>query len=307
MTQQLRILKKIILVTVLLSFHAGMVNAQHEKLLKKVDSLASGITGKIGFQVRLLETGQQLGYNQDKHFVMQSVFKFPIAVMLLDEVDHGRLSLAQQVFINKSSLHQTVSKLYEKYPEGNVSVPLREILQDMVVYSDNNACDIILGLLGGGHRLTVYLHKHGVKKINVQFNEAGMHADWKNQYANWCTPDAQIRLLTMVFEQSLLKKETNTLLRDLMRETYVAPKRIRYLLPKFTPVEHRSGTSSTNNKGLSAATNDVGIITLPNGKHLAIAIFLMDSFEDAEKRDAIIAQIAKAAFDEFGANRLENK
>jgi beta-lactamase class A len=291
MTQQLRILKKIILVTVLLSFHAGMVNAQHEKLLKKVDSLASGITGKIGFQVRLLETGQQLGYNQDNHFVMQSVFKFPIAVMLLDEVDHGRLSLAQQVFINKSSLHQTVSKLYEKYPEGNVSVPLREILQDMVVYSDNNACDIILG----------------VKKINVQFNEAGMHADWKNQYANWCTPDAQIRLLKMVFEQSLLKKETNTLLRDLMRETYVAPKRIRYLLPKFTPVEHRSGTSSTNNKGLSAATNDVGIITLPNGKHLAIAIFLMDSFEDAEKRDAIIAQIAKAAFDEFGANRLENK
>ena len=299
MTNISRFRLKVIAVLLFILLQAGFVTAQHQKLIKKVDSLQNKITGRIGFQVRLLETGDDLGYNQQRHFVMQSVFKFPIAVMLLDEADHGRFSLGQQIFIAKSSLHKTVSKLYEKYPEGNVTVPLMEILGDMLIYSDNNACDIIIGLLGGEKKITDYLHAHGIIDMNIKYNEARMHSAWKNQYANWCTTEAQIKLLKMIFDQSILDKESNTLLRSLMRETYVAPKRIRYLLPRATPVEHRSGTSATDANGMSAATNDVGIITLPDGRHLAIAIFLMDSFENAEKRDAIIAEIAKAAFDEF--------
>jgi beta-lactamase class A len=299
MTHKFPFIKIILIITALTLFQVGFVKAQYEKLLKKVDSLAKGTTGKIGFQAELLETGENAGYNQDQHFVMQSVFKFPIAVMLLSEVDAGKLDLNKKIFIPKSKLHKTVSKLYDKYPEGNVSIPLLEILQDMLVYSDNNACDVILELLGGGKILTQYLHRHGIKEIEVKFNEAQMHVAWGNQYANWCSPNAQINLLKKVFDQSILKAQSNTLLRDLMRETYVAPKRIRYNLPKLTPVEHRSGTSSTNNKGLSPATNDVGIITLPDGKHLSIAIFLMDSYENAEKRDSVIAAIAKATFDEF--------
>ena len=299
MTNTFRLFRKIILVTILFLFITNLANAQHEQLYNKVNSLATGITGKIGLQVQLLETGDNFGFNHRRHFPMQSVFKFPIAVMLLNEVDDGKFNLDQKIYISKSKLNKTVSKLYEKYPGGNVEVPLLEILQDMLIYSDNNACDLILELLGGERKLTKYLHRHGIKKINVKFNEAQMHAAWKNQYSNWCTPEAQTRLLKMVFEQSILKPKSNALLRDLMRETYVAPKRIRYLLPKSTPVEHRSGTSSTNSEGLSPATNDVGIITLPDGRHLAIAIFLMDSYEDAEKRDSIIAEIAKAAFDEF--------
>lgn len=299
MTHKLRLFKKIITFTTLLLFTTNLANAQHEDLLNKMNSLATEITGKIGLQVQLLETGDNFGFNSQEHFVMQSVFKFPIAVMLLNEVDDGKLNLEQKIYIPKSRLHKTVSKLYDTYPDGNVDVPLLEILQDMLLYSDNNACDIIIELLGGERKLTRYLHSQGIRDINVKYDEAQMHAVWKNQYSNWCSPDAQITLLKMVFERKVLKPTNNALLRDLMRETYVAPKRIRYNLPMFTPVEHRSGTSSTNRAGLSPATNDIGIITLPTGRHLAVAIFLMDSYENAEKRDSIIAEIAKAAFDEF--------
>jgi beta-lactamase class A len=86
---------------------------------------------------------------------------------------------------------------------------------------------------------------------------------------------------------------------SLMEHTFVAPKRIRGLLPAGTIIAHRSGTSGTDEKGLSPATNDVGVITLPNGKHLAIAIFLSDSYLPDDKRDEVIAKIARAAFDEF--------
>ena len=51
--------------------------------------------------------------------------------------------------------------------------------------------------------------------------------------------------------------------------------------------------------GVSAATNDIGIITLPDGRHLAVAVFLSDSKAPAEARDAAIAKVARAGWDRF--------
>jgi beta-lactamase class A len=59
---------------------------------------------------------------------------------------------------------------------------------------------------------------------------------------------------------------------------------------------HKSGTSDTEH-GLTAATNDIGLITLPDGRRLAIAIFVTDSTAGEAKRDAVIARIARAAYD----------
>jgi beta-lactamase class A len=46
------------------------------------------------------------------------------------------------------------------------------------------------------------------------------------------------------------------------------------------------------------ATNDIGLIMLPDGRRLAIAVFITDSTADEATRDAVIARIAKAAYDE---------
>jgi beta-lactamase class A len=63
-------------------------------------------------------------------------------------------------------------------------------------------------------------------------------------------------------------------------------------------VAHRTGTSSTVN-GVTAATNDVGLVTLPNGNHLAIAVFVSDSKADMVTREAAIAKISKMMWDEW--------
>ena len=49
--------------------------------------------------------------------------------------------------------------------------------------------------------------------------------------------------------------------------------------------------------GITSATNDIGIITLPDGRHLAVAAFVSDSAANDDTRDAIIARLAKAAWD----------
>ncbi|MGA7915229.1 MAG: hypothetical protein WCA00_08350, partial [Candidatus Acidiferrales bacterium] len=60
---------------------------------------------------------------------------------------------------------------------------------------------------------------------------------------------------------------------------------------------HKTGSSGTRN-GVAFATNDIGLITLPDGRRLAIAIFVTDSKADEATRDAVIARIAKAAYDQ---------
>lgn len=286
----------------LLSLATSAQNSNHIRLRKKIDLLAKSSSGKLGVSIKLLENNDTLSYNDDQQYPMQSVFKFPIAVSLLRSVDLSSVTLDQDILLTKADLPKTVSALLEKYPEGNVKVSVKEILTDMVTVSDNNACDILMKLLGGPKMITKDIHDVGVSQLEIKGNEAEMYADWELQYRNWSRPSAQVELLSLIFHQSILSKKNNDLLMQLMLSTYVAPGRIRGLLPKGTPLAHRSGTSGTNEQGLAPATNDVGIITLPNGRHLAIAIFLMDSSDEAKTRDLLIAKIAKASFDEFSKN-----
>ena len=64
-----------------------------------------------------------------------------------------------------------------------------------------------------------------------------------------------------------------------------------------TVVAHKTGSSDTNDKGITAATNDIGIITLPNGKHFAIAVYVSDSSEKSDVNEKIIAEICKSVWD----------
>jgi beta-lactamase class A len=91
------------------------------------------------------------------------------------------------------------------------------------------------------------------------------------------------------------------LVRWLLYEMSIAvtgPNRIKGLLPKGTIVAHKTGTGGTND-GLTSATNDIGIIYLPNGKHLAVAVFVSDSPADDKTREGVIARIAKASWDRW--------
>ena len=75
--------------------------------------------------------------------------------------------------------------------------------------------------------------------------------------------------------------------------------RIKGQLPEGTIVAHKTGSSDTNEEGIIGAANDIGIVTLPNGRHFAISVFVTNSKENDETNEKIISDIAKAAWDYF--------
>ena len=229
---------------------------------------------------------------------MQSVYKWPIAMTLLNQVDQGKLTLEQKMRVEERDLVPAAiySPLRDKYPHGGVELSVRELLHDAIVVSDGMASDMLLRLVGGAERVNTYLQELGVTGVVVATTEKEMASGDEVQYRNWAQPEALTGLLRAFYEGRGLSTQSRALLMQLMMETNTGPHRIKGNLPAGTIVAHKTGTSGTS-KGLARATNDVGLITLPDGRHLAVAVFVSDSKATEEVREGIIAQIARAAYD----------
>ena len=156
----------------------------------------------------------------------------------------------------------------------------------------------MLNFLGGTDQVDYYLHQIAkINGIDVNASEIDMAKDWGAQYTNWAKTVDMVKLLDKIYNGNLFSPASKDFLIKIMQQTTTGPNRIKGLLPPGTVVAHKTGTSPTNAAGLSPATNDAGVITLPNGKHVAIAVFVCNSTADEATREKVIANIAKAVYD----------
>ncbi|MCK9211090.1 MAG: class A beta-lactamase, subclass A2 [Ignavibacteriaceae bacterium] len=274
------------------------VFAQKDTLRTKIEHIIEVAKGNVGVAIISLGNNDTLTINGDSKFPMQSVYKFPLALAVLDKVDKGILSLDQKIFVKKEELlPNTWSPLREKYPEGNVNITLDELLTYTVSVSDNNGCDILFRLLGGPKIVNGYIHNLGITNIAVAATEEEMHKDGKVQFSNWCTPYAMGQLLSLFYHNKILSTKNGKYLMQIMVKTSTGTKRIKGLLPTGTIVAHKTGSSGSNEAGVIGALNDVGIVTLPNGNHFVIVVFISNSTAEEAVCENVIAKVTKAVWD----------
>lgn len=275
--------------------------AQQAKLKSEIEMISKQANGIVGVGVMDLQTKETLLINQDHKFPMQSTFKFPLAIAVLDLVDKGKYKLDQKIHIKKAQLDQeTHSPMRDKHPNQDFDMTIGELLSYSVSESDNNACDILFELAGGTKKVNDYIHSLGVKDIAIVATEKEMKAGWNVQYTNYARPSAYLQLLQIAYERRRLSTASHDFLWKTLTEGPTGLKRIKGQLPKGTEVAHKTGTSGTNDKGIAAATNDVGIMKLPDGKAVAVVVFVSDAATDIETRELVIARIAKAVWDYYG-------
>ena len=274
--------------------------AFEDSLRTKIEHIVGSAHANVGVAVVDLQNNDTLTVNGNDTYPMQSVYKFPLALAVLSQVDKGTFSLQQTIRIRKSDLlPNTWSPLRERYPHGNISITLGELLTYTVSESDNNGCDVLFRLLGGPRVVDQYIHSLGVTDIAIATTEEEMHRAWEIQYRNWSSPAAMGQLLSLFYHDKILSMKSKEYLWQLMVNTKTGPGRLKGLLPEGTIVAHKSGSSGTNENGIAAATNDVGIISLPNGKHVAIAVFVSNCTVEEEACEKTIAQIAKMVWDVY--------
>ncbi len=269
---------------------------QNDALRKQIEQIASIAKGRVGVAAQILETGESVSLNAHEHFPMQSVYKLPISMAVLAEVDKGKLKLDQSVRVEKSDFVRSGqrSPVRDQNPNG-VELSINELLRFTVSESDGTTSDVLLKLIGAD-AVTKYITELGITEIVVINSEKEIGQDWETQYRNWASPEGALQLLRALQERRRISEQSQQLLFKFMTETPTGPERIKGLLPKTAVVAHKTGTSGAL-RGVTAATNDIGILTLPNGQHLAIAVFVSDSPANLATREKVIAMIAKAIWD----------
>lgn len=293
---------KLIFLTLIVLLSCNFSSGQSISTLKeKINKILVNKDATVGIAISGVNPYDSLSINGNKKLPLQSVFKYHLALAVLNQVDKEKFNLNDKITITKEDLNNNLwSPLRKKYPEGS-DLTLAEILRYTVASSDNVGCDLLFKLIGGTKVVEEYLHEVGITDIAIEYNEATQQSKWEFQYKNWTTANSANKALRLFFENSKqqLSLESHKFLWETMISSWTGKNSIRGHLPKEIEVAHKTGHSGKNDNGLTGAQNDIGIVFLPNGKHFYLSVLVSDSKEDSNVNEKIIADIAKLAWDYF--------
>jgi beta-lactamase class A len=282
----------------LVTLATAPVVAQGDSTLRHtLEEIARASGGRLGVGVELLETGKRVSVNDRFHYPMQSVYKLPIAMAVLHRVDAGELALDSVVDVRPSDFVSAgqYSPVRDAHPRGT-RLTIRELLRFTVAESDGSTSDVALRLAGGPSRVMRYLRGIDVRDVIVATTEQEIGRDRRAQFRDWATPSGCLSLLRALAGRTALNDSSRAVLMRYLMSGTRGSHRLAGLLPQGTPVAHKPGTSGTAG-GITAATNDIGIVTLPNGQHVAIAVLLTNAHGSDAARDNVIARASRAAYD----------
>jgi beta-lactamase class A len=234
----------------------------------RLASLGNSSPGNIGMAALDLKTGELVSIYGDEPFPMASTVKVAIAANYLAQVEHGRRTLNDRIAGASAS----------------------SLMDRMLIHSDNRATDLLLHNLGGPRMVQAWLDQNNVSGLRIDRSIAGLLAAKRDlrDVRDSSTPKAMVELLRRIDSGKLLQPWSRSYLLGVMAKCATGKNRMRALLPAGTRVEHKTGT-------LSGYTSDVGFITLPDGRRLAVAFFA----RAGANRPLTIAQAARAVYDGF--------
>ncbi len=270
----------------------------HAQLNQKIAQIAAKAQGPVGVACSLPGTKLDCDLRADRPLPMQSVYKLPTAMATLHAVEQGKLRLVQKLRFLPSDIQASdeYSPLKDAHPQGNVDVPLEDLLRGMVIESDNVANDIVMRALGGPSVANAYVRSLGIEGIEIRDNEKTLNNDERLQERNAATPRALVDLLRLLADHSPLTSEHTQLVLGWMTSSHTGDTRIKTLLPPGTIVADKTGTSGAT-RTYTDATNDAALITLPDGRRLALVVLVADVKAPYVVRERVIGEIAKAVWD----------
>lgn len=290
------------IIIVLLSLNSNYIISQNINILK--DSISKILTDKdaiVGISILGINSKDTISINGNKKLPMQSVYKYHLALTVLNQVDQGKLSLNDTIKITKQHIDTPLwSLIRKKLPNGG-KLTLGQIIKYTVANSDNVGCDILFDLIGGPSKVENYMRENSISEIAIKHNEAIMQSDWELQYENWTTPNEATKALKTFYDnkQQELSTENHSFLWGIMKKSWFGKISMKSYIPENTIVAHKTGHSGKNDNGLTGAQNDIGIIFLPNGNHFYLSILISNSNETSEVNQKLIANITRLTYDYF--------
>ena len=296
-----------------------------DSLRVALDSIDAASGGRMSVSVVDPATGERFALNGSAPVFMSSVVKLPLALQLLARVDAGELRFTDTVTVSAEQLSLGRSPLSERYPNG-FSMRVDSLIRYAVSESDNTANDALLRYSGGPRRATAELQRLGISNIRIDRDYLGYAWDlfggaslapnatitraqvdslratalaasddvhdslstaFASQPEDRASTDALAALLARLARGELLSDSSRAFLLRVMTESGNPTGRIVAALPDGASAAHKTGTWTDWND-VYTSISDVGIVTLADGRRLALAVMIADGAgEESELEEAI--------------------
>ena len=251
----------------------------------EVTEIASRVDGVLGVTILDPATGDRISVQGGTVFTQASAIKLPILVTLMRQVEAGEQNLDEVVTLAASDIVPGSGVLQQLTP-GKVSLSLRDVATLMVTVSDNTATNMIIDRVGMP-KVNAEMARLGLSSTKLQRKMQDRTA-WEENRENLSTPDAQARLLELLYKGEILSAKSREEIDRIL--TIPKPGQLRTLLPGGTKVAHKTGT-------LSGVVVDVGIVYLADRPFIVSA--MGNWLADADQAERAISEIALAAYRYF--------
>jgi beta-lactamase class A len=303
---------------------------QKDKLQIEFQTLTRGFDGRVGICAQD-ETGLACAKG-DQRFSLQSVMKLLVGLAVMDAVDHRGWRLDEEIVVRKEDLSLYVQPIAELVKDQGYRTTVGDLVRRAIVDSDSAAADILVGRLDGPKEVQPSLDRRAISGVRFDRDERHLQTEilgleWRSEFVDpailesaiagvpqehrdmsyrqyqtdprdTATPRAMASLLYALANGKLLSPTSTTYLLEMMSKTVTFPDRLKAGVSKGWKLGHKTGTSGTW-EGVTAATNDVGLLTAPDGHKISIVVFVGDSREAPSKRAAIIASAARLTISHY--------
>lgn len=266
---------------------------------RRLALIANGERGRIGVAAVDLSTGRELSVLGDQRFPMASTSKIAIAATFLEGVDKGKWTLSDRFPLMVPVASRPFSSKVAPVNAGTM-LPAHELIELMITRSSNPATDALLAAVGGPDAVNRWMRNAGIEKFQLSRDIATLvrddgefdpatHIDERDS----ATPQAMTTLLSGIYNGRWLSSESRRVIIGAMERCRTGKRRIPALLPVGAYVAHKTGS-------LNNTSSDIGIIQMPDGRPVAIAIYVTGQGSRPAREDRIAA-IARALYDSYAA------
>ncbi|MDL5204908.1 class A beta-lactamase [Streptomyces sp. ALI-76-A] len=235
-------------------------------------------------------TGRTVAYQADERFAYASTFKALAVGAVLQR--RGLEGLDKVVTFSREDVVAN-SPVTENFVETGMS--LRELCAATLWYSDNTAANLLFDELGGPDGLEKALERLGDDVTEMDRYEPELSDGTPGDIRDTSTPRALAGSLRAFLLGKALDREERALLRTWMKTNTTGETLIMAGLPDDWTVADKSGTAGYGGR------NDIAVVWPDDGADpIVLAVLSSRDEQDAERRDALIAEAATVAVDGLG-------
>jgi len=271
---------------------------------QRIADLANPALGRIGVAAVDLATGEEVMVLGDQLFPMASTSKVAIAATYLEMVEQGRYTLTSEFPLMLPVPSAKFSSAKAPVRAGQY-MPAIDLIELMITRSSNPATDALLAAVGGPQAVNSWVQRKGLAPFSINRDIATLvRDDGEYNPANYidtrdaATPRAMVRLLAGLYRGEYLSEQSRQVILGAMSRTVTGKRRIPANIPLEARVSHKTGS-------LSNTSSDIGIIECPDGRVIAVAIYVTGQGGKLAREERIAA-IARALYDGFAVKAQQN-